>query len=312
MQTLPIIVNRTGGVAAATGDKLREQIESAFADSTSAIDIQILDGEKLGDAMARVVDAPKIVVGGGDGTVACAAEALADKLTALALLPLGTLNHFARDLGIPHDLEEAAALALTGSPTSIDLGSVNGYRFINNASIGLYPSMVSLREHYRATSGLPKWLASVPAAWTALSQLRHNRLYVDTGAGREPVITPLLFVGNNIYSLQAGEVGSRASLCDGLFCVFAVERRSRMSLLWFGLRTIMGRANRTSDFVLLGECAQLTVTARSQSTDVGLDGEVRRLNFPLEFEIEPGALNVICPPGATSTPTPSSSKGERR
>lgn len=296
MPTLPVIVNRTGGSAAASGSRLNDQIGSAFAGQQEDIAIELVDGSQLREAIARAGDAVKIVVGGGDGSVSSAASELAGKSTALALLPLGTLNHLARDLGIPTELAEAAKLAVHGSPGAIDLGNVNGLRFVNNASIGLYPSIVSLRDSYRARNGWPKWFASIPAALKALMRFRRQDLQIDMGAGPRRVITPLLFVGNNIYSLEAGEVGTRASLSAGLLSVFAVKHSSRLSLIWFAFRAALGGANRSTDFELLGECPQLTVGSARAATDVGIDGEVQRLEFPLKFMIEPGALNVIYPP----------------
>ena len=295
MATLPVIVNRTGGSAAANGTKLGDQLGSAFADHQDNIAIELVEGAQLREAIARADGAVKIVVGGGDGSVSSAAAELAGKSTVLALLPLGTLNHLARDLGIPTELAEAAKLAMHGSPSAIDLGNVNGLRFVNNASIGLYPSIVSLRDRYRARNGWPKWFASIPAAWKALMRIRQQDLQIDMGAGPRRVITPLLFVGNNIYSLEAGVVGTRASLSEGRFSVFAVKHTSRLSLILFALRAALGGAKRGDDFVLLGECVELTVGSARASTNVGIDGEVQRLEFPLKFMIEPAALNVIYP-----------------
>jgi diacylglycerol kinase family enzyme len=120
-------------------------------------------------------------------------------------------------------------------------------------------------------------------------------LELDTGEGPKRLRTPLLFVGNNVYSLEAGQVGTRPSLSDGHFSVFAIKPRGRLALLWFGLRAIFGHANLSNDFTALGVYSQFTITSKRHSIDVGLDGEVCRLEFPLCFKIEPEALRVICP-----------------
>jgi diacylglycerol kinase family enzyme len=236
-------------------------------------------------------------VDGGDGTIASAAQIIAGTDVELALLPLGTFNHFARDLGIPTDLHEAAALAAHGMARGIDIGSVNGFRFVNNASIGLYPLMVRQREAVRKKRGWPKWLASFPAFWTALARLPHHRLRIDMGRVAKPLVTPLLFVGNNDYSLERGRIGSRASLEDGRLSVYAVAHESRAALIWFATRVLAGHADLAADFVVLGNCATLTVRAPSGSAEIALDGEVRRLSSPLHFDIEPAALKVVVPAG---------------
>jgi len=291
-----ILVNRAGGAAAAAGGSLTANLTAAFAAAGVNAHVRLLDGGEMQQAVREAAALGRVIVAGGDGTAACAAGVLAGGAAEMALLPLGTLNHLARDLSIPADLEEAARLAATGAATAIDLGRVNDHLFVNNASIGLYPLMVRHRDGYRKRKGWPKWLASVPAAWDALSRLPHHRLRIDMGEGAMPVVTPLLFVGNNRYSLESGTFGTRATLTDGRLSVYAIARRGRMALLWFGLRAMLGRIDWTRDFIVLGEYASLTVHSRSvNAIDVGLDGEVRRLRFPLRFESVPGALRIVAP-----------------
>lgn len=293
---LPVLINREGGAAKAAGDRLAEKVEAAFVAAGAHIDMQLLTAEALGNAIEDAsAKHPRIVIAGGDGTVASAAQILAGGKTELAVLPLGTLNHFARDLEIPTDLEEAAKLAVQGKAQAVDVGEVNGQRFINNASVGLYPFMVQNRDAIRDRRGLPKWLASVPAAWDALARLRHHRLRIDLGQGEAPIVTPLLFIGNNRYSLDAGSVGKRETLQDGKLSVYAVSRASRAALLWFGLRAAVGLADGAKEFAALGDAEALTVNGHGRSIEIALDGEVRRLDLPLQFKALAGALQVVIP-----------------
>lgn len=295
---LPVLVNRGGGAAASAGGNLERLLTDAFATAGTDIALQLLEGPDTEDAVRQAASAnPRVVVGGGDGTAACAAAVLADADVEMGLLPLGTLNHLARDLGIPVELEKAAALAAHGSTTAIDLAEVNGHVFANNASIGLYPSMVRRRDEIRQRKGWPKWLAAIPASWHAWSRLRRLRLTLDMGEGRQPLVTALLFVGNNLYSLDRGELGSRESLAGGKLSVFALAAPGRFALLWFALRAMTGRADRNADFVAYGECATLTVDSPGKHVDVALDGEVRRLEFPLRFAIRAGALRILAQQG---------------
>ena len=295
---IPVLVNRGGGAAAAAGDRLKPDIEAAFAKAGAQAEVRLLEGAEMAEAVAASIGRrERLAVAGGDGSLSCASAALAGNADApaLAILPLGTLNHLARDLHIPSELDAAAALAVRGAARTIDVGTVNERSFVNNASIGLYPMMVRSRDDARARHGLPKWLASVPAALTALHRLPHHRLRLDIEGLDRTVVTPLLFVGNNDYSLDRGALGTRASLADGRLSVFAVARRSRLGLLWFAARALAGRTNRDTDFEALGDMTALTVRGHGGDIHMAIDGEVVRLSFPLRFSVRPKALRVIAP-----------------
>lgn len=290
---LPVIVNKNGGTASKLGDKLVVTLRDAFAAAGTEADVKPLEGDAITKAIKSAAKQGRVVVAGGDGTVSSAAQQLAGGDAELALLPLGTLNHLARDMGLPTDLEEAAKVAATGKAIAIDVAEVNGQVFVNNASIGLYPTMVRTREGLQEGKGWPKWLSAIPAAYAALERLPHHRLRIDLGHGELTIITPLLFVGNNEYSLEAGELGQRASLTDGKLSVYAVAHRSRLSLLWFAARALVGRTQHDVDFVTLGDCETFKVWSSGRSIEIALDGEVQRLDSPLEFRIRPGALKVV-------------------
>lgn len=294
---LAVIINREGGAASRAGDRLPQQVEQAFAQAGGAADVQLLAARDIDKAIEReAARHRRIVVAGGDGTIAAAAQLLTGGKTELAVLPLGTLNHLARDLAIPTDLAAAAQLAVQGTARPVDVGEVNGRRFINNASIGLYPFMVRNRDDIRERHGLPKWLASVPAAWDALSRLHNHRLRIDLGQGEQPVVTPLLFIGNNHYSLERGSVGCRESLTGGILSLYAVARASRAALVGFGLRAMLGLARRADDFDALGDGRKLAVHSSGTSIEMALDGEVQRMSLPLNFTIHAGGLQVVVPP----------------
>jgi diacylglycerol kinase family enzyme len=295
MKRLPVIVNRNGGSAAKMGDTLVPEIEKAFAKANAAIEVATLDPKQIPDAIEAAAKAGRVIVAGGDGTAAGAAQILAGSDTELGLLPLGTLNHLARDLGIPADLDEAADIAVNGQPRAIDVGEVNGQVFVNNASIGLYPLMVRKREGLRRAKGWPKWQSTLPAAFAVLERLPHHRFRLDWGKGERAIVTPLLFVGNNVYSLDRSEVGKRGSLSEGKLSIYAVAHRRRGALIWFAMRVLVGRAERSFDFETLGDCETLTVSSNGGSIEIALDGELRRMDSPLEFRIRPGALTVMTP-----------------
>lgn len=291
---LPVIVNRSGGTAGKLGDRLGPELAEAFAPNDVEAKIELVEGKDLKGRVEAARGAPVVAVGGGDGSQSSAAAVLAGSDTALAVLPLGTLNHLAKQLGIPAELPAAAAVAAGGHPKRIDLAKVGETVFVNNASIGLYTRLVRLRERSR----LPKWLATVPAAWAVLRRMRLLPFRLDWGKGERSIKTPLLFVGNNRYLLEGLGIGERESMTDGLLAVYAVSAKSPWALASFAARVLIGRADPYRDFAALGESERLTVQG-SGAIDVAHDGEVTRMKLPLTFEIMPGALKVMVPSDTT-------------
>lgn len=288
---LPVIVNAAGGTASRAGDKLADQIEVAFAAAGQPIALELVDGEGLSGALERHAGAPRVAVGGGDGTLATAAQAMAGTDRELAILPLGTRNHFACQVGIPGDLESAAKLAATGSPQRVDFGQAGDRVFINNLSVGAYVDLVRARE----ASPLPKLLATIPATWRTLRKLRARRFELTLDGVSQPVETPLLFIGNNRYEVDEGRPGDRASLNDGLLSVFAVAPLPRSALIAAALRTLIGRPRTHRDFALDRTAREVRIDGPGASLEIALDGERCRFDLPLTIRIRPRALRVVAP-----------------
>jgi diacylglycerol kinase family enzyme len=292
---LPVIINAEGGTAARLGDALIDQVKAAFATARLPVTIEAVTGNDIAARISAAAKTGAVVVGGGDGTQGTAAAICADARATLGVLPLGTRNHLARELGIPLDLPGAAAVIAEGNIRAIDLSTVNDRAFVNNASIGFYPEMVRARDGMRERHGIPKWLANLPAAWATLGVLRHRRFKLVMDGATTPVRTALLFVGNNVYSLDIGKLGQRDALDDGTLSVFAVAPNSRAGLIGFAMRAIIGWADPARDFAALGVCETLNLIARSHRIDVAIDGEIVALSPPLRFATRPAALAVFAP-----------------
>jgi len=174
---VPVLLNRGGGAVAADpaiGDKVRAALKRAGIDA----EVELVAGGDCAircKAIAERGDA-LLIVGGGDGTIGSAASALIGSATRLGILPLGTLNHFARDLGLPADLEEAAAVIAGGHERRVDVAEMNGRIFINNSAIGLYPLMIVDRDLQRRRLGRSKRLAMIVASVRTLVRFNHQRL----------------------------------------------------------------------------------------------------------------------------------------
>ncbi|MFY9585162.1 MAG: diacylglycerol kinase family protein [Candidatus Acidiferrales bacterium] len=234
-----------------------------------------------------------VVAGGGDGTVNAVAAALVGTETSLAILPLGTWNHFAKDLRIPLDLEGAARNIVTGRVATVDVGEVNGHIFLNNSGLGIYPRIVRQREQQQSR-GHSKWVAFAQAVVSVLSSysLLQVRLRVD-GEDELARDTPFVFVGNNRYEIEGSDIGERKRLDAGQLCVYMAHRAGRGNLLRLALDALFGRL-KANDLDAL-DAKEIRVQARKQLLNVATDGEVELMNTPLHYRIRPRALRVIVP-----------------
>ena len=292
---IPVILNATagkgnGGDAAA---RIREAFAAAGAQAhvmaaTSGDDIPLLARRAVHEGHEVIVAA------GGDGTVNAVASLVAGSKSALGVLPMGTLNHFARDAGIPLEMEAAVAALVANHRTRVDVGVVNGRVFLNNSSIGLYPTMVTRREN-RRRQGDGKWTALF---WASLTVLRKHAmldlsLHVDGEVQRRR--TPLVFIGNNEYVIEGTEVGTRTGLRDGELCIYVTRRHGRRGLIALGLRSLVGSLREAMDLEAY-RARRITIATRRSYLPVATDGEVTMMETPLEYENRPGALLVVVPP----------------
>ena len=240
-------------------------------------------------------DTDILVAGGGDGTVNAVASALVGTGKTLGVLPLGTLNHFAKDLGLPLDLEGAARVIAGGHTTEVDVGEVNGRIFLNNSSLGLYPHIVRERVK-RQRLGHGKWLAFFRAAVATLRRYPFVavRLRAD---GREFVRrTPFVFIGNNEYAFDNFQLGSRPCLNAGRLSLHMTRDLTRWGLFKLALRALGGRLREAKDFDAL--CArEVWIESRRTRLRVATDGEITILNTPLHYHLRPRALRVLTPAG---------------
>jgi YegS/Rv2252/BmrU family lipid kinase len=293
--SVSVLLNRGGGTIAADPsipDKVAAALKAAGVDAK----VELIDGgdcEVRAKAIAERKD-KLVIVGGGDGSISAAASALIGSETALGILALGTLNHFARDLGIPADLDQAARLIAAGHERQVDVAEMNGRIFINNSAIGLYPLMVRDRDAQQKRLGRSKRLAMLVASARTLARFHHQRLTLTVNDEKARVDTPLLFVGNNDYRLDLGAAGKRDSLDDGELSVFVMRKKTRRGLIAASIRALFNRS-RDDDMVRLEHVERLRVDSRKHQLAVSLDGEVVRAEPPLDYRIRKAALRVIAP-----------------
>jgi len=284
---IPAIINAAAGTAAAARQAL---------DASGAFDVREVAPAEIHDSVAQLArsGAKRILVAGGDGTIATAAAALLDGTTELAILPGGTLNHFARDLGISTVAADAVVLASSAGSCPVDVGVVNGRVFLNTSSVGGYVRYVRTRE--RLERHLDYRLASLLAALRMATSVRRMHVEIEADGHVRVFRTPLVFIGVGERALEFPVLGGRVADGRRGLHVMVVKGRSRWRLLAIGATAMLRglrAVTRTGHFedVIVD---RLRITMHGQGW-AALDGEIALLPTPLDYALRRGALSVVCP-----------------
>ena len=294
LTSVKIIISAGAGLGDNT--KAAERLADIFKEDQIDIDISLAQsGAEVIELAREAAREPYrvIVAAGGDGTVNSVAAAVIDSDKILGVLPLGTLNHFARDLGIPSDLQQAARTILAGHTIEVDAAEVNNRIFLNNSSLGLYPMIVREREK-RQRLGSGKWPAFV---WATIQALRRNPfLDVRLRVNDELLdrTTPFVFVGNNEYAMDLFNIGVRNRLDRGELSIYITHGTSRLKLIGLALRAIVGQLRNDKDFLALRSDEVKIQTSRKR-VRVAFDGEIEVMEAPLHYRVRSRALRVIVP-----------------
>ena len=293
-KNIAVILNSRAGTAG--GEDLEQAIQTSFEKHAVKPSIyRVRTGEQFESVIktAAASDCDVLVGAGGDGTISAVAAAAAEAGKILGVLPLGTLNHFSKDLGIPQDLDGAISVITHGFEKNIDLAEVNGRTFINNSSIGLYPRLVRGRERGQRL-GYGKWWA---AAWALMRLPRWSpfqTVKLDLEGNELIRKTPFVFVGNNIYEMDLYRIGTRQRLDEGTLCIYLLRRSGRTGLVLLILRTIFGGLTNSDNFEEF-HATRVTIETRRRRSLVAMDGEVAAMESPLEYKIHPRRLRVLAP-----------------
>ncbi len=291
---IEVIINTSSGTGsnADVGEHLAKAFKAIGVEARIELARNGVEIVKLAQRAVRS-DAEVIVAGGGDGTVSSIAAIVTESDKALGVLPFGTMNHFAKDLHIPIDLQGAIKTIAAGHEARVDVGEVNDHLFINNSSLGLYPSIVREREKQQRL-GWGKWPAYI---WAALAILRRYlfldiRVSVDGKELRSR--TPFVFIGNNEYEMERFNIGGRACLDKGELSLYMTNRTGRLGLIRLALRALTGGLRQDKDFVAM--CPkEIWIATKQKRLRVALDGEVALIGPPLHYRVRAGALRVLAP-----------------
>jgi diacylglycerol kinase family enzyme len=291
---IEVIVNASSGTGA--NGALAERLNELFArDGVVAHVALAQSGHEIIELARRAAlgDADTVVAGGGDGTINSVASQLLNTKKTLGVLPLGTMNHFAKDLHIPLELEAAVGTIMKGDVAKVDLGEVNGHIFVNNSSLGLYPSIVREREKQQRL-GWGKWPAYVWAAIAVLRRYPFLNIRLDVEGKEFSNRTPFVFIGNNEYEMETLNIGGRTCIDAGELSLYVTNRTGRWGLLRLAWRALFGGLRQEKDFLAM--CTkEIWIETKHKRMRVALDGEVTIMEPPLHYRVLPGKLHVLAP-----------------
>ena len=291
----PIEVIINSGSGSVLADETARSLRDRFIAHGVPANVHLTtDGREI-EPLAKhaVEDADIIVAGGGDGTISTIAREVSAAGKTLGILPLGTLNNFSKDLGIPQTIDGAVSTIANGDVRTIDLAEVNGRTFINNSSIGLYPRIV-LRRVEQQRLGRSKWNA---AFWAAFQMFRLSpflKVRIELEGKSFLRKTPFVFVGNNEYDMDLYNIGRRVALDEGELSVYFLHRGGRWGVTLLLFHTLFGRLRQWKDFEEVNT-KSVTIQTRRRKLHVALDGEVVTMATPLNYSVLPQALKVIVP-----------------
>lgn len=289
-----IVLNRKAGtLRGLDADKAASDLAEIFRSRGHEVTVELREGKEACDLIDQICRDPStdaIVVGGGDGTTSAAAAAAAKTGMTLGVLPLGTMNLFARSLGIPLNMTLAAEALAEGQKVAVDIGEVNGRYFVHHVTLGLHARMILVRKglHYRSRLG--KIRASIRAWWQAVRDppsLDARILADDLELRRR---TAAILVTNN--PLGEGHIPYADDPRQGMLGLYVANSLRWQDLLSMAVRIALGSisANPLLDNWVAKE---VDISLSIPTVSASVDGEIVPLETPLRCRLHRGGLNVL-------------------
>lgn len=281
---LVIIINPDSGSSSTDETDIRQ----CFADQD--VSLTFYDIKKGTPALVESMRAKQpdvIVAAGGDGTVNTAAVIATQLNLPLGVLPVGTLNHFAKDLGLALDLPTAAKTIMEGKLRRIDYADINGRVFVNNCNLGGYPETILKRDASAITN---KWLAAAVAAIKTFRQHRKQLFDIVIDGHKQQIQAGSLFIGNNCYQLAGTKFTTRQRLDEGILQFVIIKTGRIRHLLAIGISFLLRKSH---EKVTTYKAQTIEIRSKHSSYNVAVDGEVVQFSMPLKITIHPKALQVI-------------------
>ena len=293
---LALVLNREAGtLRGVDAEKAAEAVAEIFRAHGHEVSVELLDGKGSVAAIARVCgdnSCEAIVVGGGDGTVSFAAAAVAKGGRTLGILPLGTMNLFARSLGLPLEMLAAAEAIAGGEVVPVDIGQVNGSYFVHHVTLGLHARMILLRARMDYSSRLGKVWASVKAWWTAARNPPSLDATIRVDGREFHRRTAAILVTNN--PLGEGHLPYADDLRDGVLGLYVARTPRPTDLLRLAAGMLLGKFS-ANQFLDDSVAREIDIALSGPKVNASVDGEIVSLDTPLRCRLHRGGLRVLRP-----------------
>ena len=295
-KTIIAVLNADGGtLKTADVPVLAARLETAFRGQGHAIDVRIVAGKEISAALARAarsVACDCILVGGGDGSVSLAAALCWKHGKVLGVLPAGTMNFFARSLGMPIDLHAAVDVLAAAEVKAVDIGTANGNAFVHQVSLGIQPRMVELRKSIPYRSRFGKMLASVRAGVKVLMRPPSFRAEIQAGGQKAASRFSIFAVSNNVY--REGDLPFADKIDDGVLAIYAAPPLSFFGNVKLAFDLALGRwKEKEHALSQLAERVQIKMLSPTRRRKMSIDGELFALPKIIDIELHRQALMVL-------------------
>lgn len=299
IRRIVVIYNpRSGSLLAAGDDDPEAALRKLFADRGIEAELHACDFKTLPELIrhAAAGSANAVAVFGGDGSILSVVAALGDCVIPLGLIPGGTMNVLARDIGIPTETAEAVDIIANGTIETIDMAFVNDQPFLCNSEIGFMTHLARTREKLRELPWWRRWPAMVVQGFDLLRTYPRLRVTLDADGQAYRVRTRAIVVSNNLLSDAPGPIPPRQSLNAGVLGIYIARDTSFWGLLRLAARMVAGSWQKEDSLEVLSAKSVVLSLDRPLLLSVMNDGEASQLQTPLHYTMRARALRVLVPP----------------
>ena len=289
---LKVFINKKAGSVETYGiEALRQACHGAFGLED---DIKFLQPDEFSKHLEEVSDGETVLIGGGDGTILNAASILAPKSIPFGVLPLGTMNMFAKDLGLQPNPLVVIERYSKQKIVDVDAASVNGKIFLCSAMVGLPTHLARYRESQRSKETPLTWLTLAREGWYRFTHRRGRNMRLSGQGLSETKSIKAAVISNNQYSQNSGLSFKKASLTDGELSVYMLNPEGSLESLMLMAQLAVGSWDSASGLEAFNTPA-LQLDMKRRKVSVLLDGEIYKLSGPLLFKSEPRYLRILLP-----------------
>jgi diacylglycerol kinase family enzyme len=290
------VFNRDGGsLKTMDADAFAARAVDVFGAQGHELDVRVVRGAEVSAALDKAGEAGEaLLAAGGDGTVSSAARVAYKRGIPLGVLPAGTMNLFARSLGIPPALDAALTALAAGAIETVDIATANGKPFVHQFSVGIHPKLVRLRDRLAYRSRVGKMLASGRASMGVLFNPPNFVAEVSTSRGVESWRLAGISISNN--PLDEGHLPLADRLDRGVLGIYLLKPLTAGTAMSLAFGLVRGKF-RSLPEVIDREAREATIRfpRKKAGALAVMDGELMKLPDRIDLKIQPGALKVLVP-----------------